>query len=325
MIKKDYETLLTYQQKVKYKAAIRQGYFDDYHSLDWRHTFWGAYIWRYPGRVKVLTRIKELFGKLPDWEDITDDNLKDIVDMLGSNYAPNSVRTICAEICALLHENGSSKEIPTYAPQRVLKAKKSPVHATYLDEWEIKKLEAYQPKKTSWCYVKRLFMIECMTGARKSDCERMTLENIIEEKGHRFIRYVSQKNNHEVTVPLDVRLVKYLVPVGRNEPTAMTTYTYITILQRMCKECGIDARVKVFTAGQEKSGYKFQFVSSHTGRRSFATNLAKRGVSLEQIALMMGHMNGNTPNIAMTQRYIVGKLTIDSSVIALFERGHKDY
>ena len=32
----------------------------------------------------------------------------------------------------------------------------------------------------------------------------------------------------------------------------------------------------------------------------------------------MGHTNGNVPNITMTQRYIVGKMSIDSSVMKVF-------
>ena len=42
------------------------------------------------------------------------------------------------------------------------------------------------------------------------------------------------------------------------------------------------------------------------------------GISIEQIALLMGHTNGNVPNIQMTQRYIVGKTSIDDKVYALF-------
>ena len=63
---------------------------------------------------------------------------------------------------------------------------------------------------------------------------------------------------------------------------------------------------------------KYRFVSSHTGRRSFATNLSKKGVPLEQIAVMMGHTSNGMPNIQMTQRYIVGKTEIDSNTLRLF-------
>ena len=67
-----------------------------------------------------------------------------------------------------------------------------------------------------------------------------------------------------------------------------------------------------------------RFISSHTGRRSFATNLSKKGVPLEQIAVMMGHTSNGKPNIQMTMRYIVGKTEIDSNTLKLFGVYDKD-
>ena len=74
----------------------------------------------------------------------------------------------------------------------------------------------------------------------------------------------------------------------------------------------------MFHAGKEETGKKYRFISSHTGRRSFATNLSKKGVPLEQIAVMMGHTSNGKPNIQMTMRYIVGKTEIDSNTLKLF-------
>lgn len=317
MIIKDYMRLLTYEQKQKYHAAIHQGYFDDYHGLEWRHTFYGAYLWKYPKRVKVLTRFKDLIGHIPQWDDISDDTLRDLRDALSDVYAPNSLRTICAEIKALLNENKVSHDFPSESFSDKLKAKATPVQPVFLSRKEIDIIDAYEPSKNCERQVKRLFMLECLTGARKSDCERFSLENIITEGSHHFLRYVSQKSKIEVTVPMEKRLRRYLVP-DYGEHT-MTTYTFNTILQRICRDCGINDRCKVFSAGKEESGKKYKFISSHTGRRSFATNLALRGVSIEQIALMMGHMTGNIPNTAMTQRYIVGKMKLDTKVFQYFE------
>lgn len=318
LIVRDYERLLSYEQQVKYAAAINRGWFDNYHGLEWRHTFYGAFIWKYPKRLALVERFKKLLGHAPDWDDITDDNLRDLHDALTDAYAPNSVKTISAEICSVIRENKPSKNIPSEFFGKVMHSKKVPVHSVYLTRKEIEQIIDYQPHTTIQRYVKRIFLLECMTGARKSDCERMTPENIFERDGHKFLRYVSKKSNCEVTVPLDKRASEYLVPVSIVEPQP-TTFSFNSALQTICKRCGIKERVKVFTAGKDASGQKWQFVSSHTGRRSFATNLAIKGVSLEQIALMMGHMSGNMPNITMTQHYIVGKMNLDARVIHLFE------
>ena len=68
---RDWERLLNYTQQQKYKLAIKQGWFADYHGNAWRHnTFYGAYIWKYPKFIKVVRMFEELLGHKPLWEDI---------------------------------------------------------------------------------------------------------------------------------------------------------------------------------------------------------------------------------------------------------------
>ncbi|WP_240052269.1 tyrosine-type recombinase/integrase, partial [Bacteroides intestinalis] len=64
-------------------------------------------------------------------------------------------------------------------------------------------------------------------------------------------------------------------------------------------KAGITEAVKVFKAGKEVEGEKWEFVSSHTARRSFATNLYLRGADLYSISQMMGHAS-----VEMTQNYL---------------------
>lgn len=52
-------------------------------------------------------------------------------------------------------------------------------------------------------------------------------------------------------------------------------------------------------ARKEVEGEKWEFVSSHTARRSFATNLYLRGADLYSISQMMGHAS-----VEMTQNYL---------------------
>ena len=79
------------------------------------------------------------------------------------------------------------------------------------------------------------------------------------------------------------------------------------------------AEVTVYQKGTAHTGPKYRFISTHTGRRTFATNLSMRGCPLEQIAIMMGHVTGNVPNIAMTAGYICARKNISKSVISLFQ------
>ncbi len=318
---RDWEELLSEPQQEKYANAIRQGYFDTYHGNEWRHTFYGAWIWKHPNRIKPVSRFRDLVGHLPQWEDVTADNLRDFRMELEDNYAPNSVKTICAELSALLREYGKDKEIPIdfLGLSRIMKTKKVPTVSTYLTMQEIEKINMYHPKTVYRRMVKRIFMIECLTGARFCDCLRLSPDNITEKDGVPYLRYIAQKTNTEVVVPVHKLLPQYLVKGSPLEPESPDLAMFNKTLRQMCQWCGIVSWVKIYHAGKEHAGRKYHFVSTHTGRRSFATNLAAKGVTLEQIALMMGHMNGNVPNIEMTKRYVCEKLEIDKNVLKFFQ------
>ena len=323
---RDWEKLLNFTQQQKYRNPIRKGWFADYHGSSWRHsTFYGAYIWKYPKYLKVVTIFERILGRKPLWEDVTDDNLRDLLEELKDVYAPNSVRTICATIKAVIRENNETKDVPSLGFGKIMKAKTVPSQAVFLTDKEIKRIMQYTPPTPIARYVWRMFLIECLCGARMSDCERITPDNI-DDSGY-FLTYVAQKTKTEVKVPVHKDLRQFLVPSTPNEPSSVSESAFIWNLQEICRLCGIDDRTKLFRAGKEERGPKWQFVTSHTGRRSFATNLSLKGISIEQISVMMGHMNGGAPNIAMTQRYIVGRPQLTSKTLRVFgvyEDGYKD-
>ncbi len=322
---KEWERLLTYDQQQKYRSAIRQGWFSDYQGLGWRHeTFYGAYIWKYPKCVKVMNLFRDIVGRKPQWEDVTDDNLRDLYDEFQRIYAPNTVKTLCATIKAVIRENNPTRNIPSPTFGKILRAKTVPVQAVYLTDEEIKRFASCNVRGRNQRYIQRMFVMECLCGARRSDCERISAANI-DDTG-RYLVYVAQKTKTEVKVPIHKKLRPFLTCGTADEPIGgVSETTFNRNIQAICRICGIDNRVKVFHGGVYKTGPKWKFVTTHTGRRSFATNLSKKGVPLEQIALMMGHMNGNTPNIQMTQHYIVGKPEIDSSTLKYFGVYDADY
>jgi site-specific recombinase XerD len=86
---------------------------------------------------------------------------------------------------------------------------------------------------------------------------------------------------------------------------------YNLALRRMAQRAGITERVKVFKAGEHKKGEKWEYLSSHSARISFCTNLVNLGVPLIEVASMMGHAS-----VSQTERYYV-KTQIELSNKAL--------
>lgn len=313
MINKDDLLSLSWTQKKQFRAAIAYGYFDDFEddTRKWKRTFVGSFLWRYPSRCATLNRLKDIVGDKPSWEDLSDDILRDFVDETLEVMAQSSARTICAELKAVLNEN--RKKIPSEDFMKLLSLKNEVSQAIYLSRAEIARIINYTPITGIERYVRRNFLVEFMTGARRCDAERLTINNCDIDTG--TLSYVPQKTpGIVVTVPVDerLRLREFLADTNGKR---CSDDTFNDIIRRICRECGIDAVCSIRRRGELITAPKWQLVSSHTARRSFATNLYLSGVSLEDIALLMGHGK----NIETTKRYICAERKLSTSVMSYFQ------
>jgi site-specific recombinase XerD len=309
---------LTYEQNKKFRFAIDSGYFDDWEQdpRKWKHTFAGAFLWKYPHRVKILNILKDIVGNVPTWDDLNDEVLRDLVDELtGQNLATSSIRTMCAELKALLNSN--KRKLPFNEFGDILSVKGTATQSVYLTSREMEMFMAYKPTTDTEHFVHRNFCVSMMTGARLIDTLKLTISNCDIETN--MLSYVPQKTPGLVVyVPVDERhnLRFYLADVCKDE---RCLDTYNEVLRRICKVIGIDTVCTVVKAGKSRTAPKYELVSSHTARRTFATNLYLAGVSLEDIAMMMGHGK----NIDTTKRYICAERTLNPSVMSYFQKPDK--
>lgn len=306
---------LSYEQKKKYRAAIAAGYFGGYDAnpRKWRHSFIGAYLWTHPGRVKVLTTMGNMLGNVPQWEDMTEENLKDFVEELkNQGLAPSSIRTMCGELKAVLNDN--YRKVPCEKEEfvRILSIRGTASQAVYLTREEMLRIVRYTPTSKLQEYVHRNFVVEMLTGARLIDAKGLTINNCDAQSG--LLSYVPKKTpGIVVRVPIDERLGlrKFLANHKKRETG---TDVFNETVRIICRNCGINTIHTITRANKTVTQEKWKLVSSHTARRSFATNLFLSGVSLEDIALMMGHGK----NIETTKRYICADRQVTPAVIAYF-------
>lgn len=196
----------------KYSSAIRQGFLDPDKPV--LHNFCGTWLRRHPNRVTTLVRLRNILGRNPEWEDMTDDTLADLKEIMLMTMAPNSVRTICAELKAVLNSNKRSKPIKSLSFDAILRSKKVPTQNVYLTEDELVLLHEYKPRDQREAYIKEMFMRECLTGARAIDSRRLSFANIHKVDGVEYLVYVPQKHPVEVSVPVHKWLKNYLTGVG---------------------------------------------------------------------------------------------------------------
>jgi len=253
-----------------------------------------AFLEKYPDAGVILKHFRNATKEEAIWENMTRVNLITFTRHLKEIMSPGSARTYAAMVKALLNDYREDVDIPAKKYDTVLTLKKTRTISVFLSENEIKKIEEYVPVSKTERYVKNIFLLGCLTGARVSDCVKFNTTNVVEN----HLLYVSEKTQTLVSVPksdLTVRLIKE-IETGC-EPVNEANYN--KIIRKIAKKLKLKTDAKVVKGGKEKEGAKWQFISSHTARRSFATNLYLRGADLYSISRLMGHADTQ-----MTENYI---------------------
>ena len=265
----------------------------DFFKREWRRTFTGSFLLKYPRYYGIIDKIRHIVGRLPVWDDFTRQNIREIVEYLKNSCCSSSARTYAAMIRSVLNYNREIANIPCKDFENELRVKNEPHVAIFLTVDELNKLERFKPENEREEVILAQFLVGCYTGARHSDILCMNEDNI---QG-KYITYVSKKTKTPATIELKKGLPRLLeIAVTREYSES----TFNDTIKDICRKAEIDGKVKVFKAGKSLTGKKYQLVSSHTARRSFASNLASLGVPIREIQLRMGHANAT-----ITERYIL--------------------
>lgn len=160
--------------------------------------------------------------------------------------------------------------------------------------------------------VRDLFLIGCYTGLRFSDFTQIKPENIIEEKS--IINVRTQKTGERVSIPIHKTVKKILAKYDSRLPKAYSNQTMNDYLKDVASLAGLKETVEttITRAGKvvKTPSKKFELVSTHTARRSFATNLYLADVPSISIMKITGHKSERSflQYIRVTQEQNADKL-----------------
>ncbi len=165
--------------------------------------------------------------------------------------------------------------------------------------------------------VRDLFLIGCWTGLRFSDFSNITADNI---KGD-FIEIETKKTAEPVVIPLHpvvkVIMRKYADQFPNSLPPSISNVKMNQYLKELGERLDI-LHVKVQTS-ITKGGklvtttkQKYQLLTTHTARRSFATNLFLDGLPPTTIMKITGHRTEKA-----FQRYIKITPTENAKILQL--------
>jgi integrase len=139
--------------------------------------------------------------------------------------------------------------------------------------------------------VRDLFIIGCYTGLRFSDLIQVRPENIIQEGTQIKIR--TEKTAELVVIPLHKFVKGILSKYNGNLPPVISNQKMNKYLKEIGEIAGIDETVKIaITRGGKTENdlfCKFDLITTHTARRSFATNAYLMDVPTISIMKITGH------------------------------------
>jgi len=246
-----------------------------------------------PGQAASIIKHLRAVG-IFTWDGLTKSNFYEFRDHLARTVAPNTAKTVCAAFKAILKRFSDDIELPKDWESIITARGEKPLK-TYLTTDELEALERVTPKNEIEEIVLNQFLVSAWTGMRISDTNTVCPEKT--DGG--MLTYVSQKTKTTTTIPLRPGIaerIEWLKENGRELYLA----TYNDAIRRLARRAGIRTAVVVFKNGKEERGEKWEFITSHTARVSFCTNLAKTGTDLLSISRLAGHSS-----VQMTQRYCV--------------------
>jgi len=137
--------------------------------------------------------------------------------------------------------------------------------------------------------VRDVFLVGCYTGLRFSDYTNIRQENITGDR----IRITTQKTKKPVIIPLHPRVKAILEKYNFELPPAISNQKFNDYLADVCEDADIKEPYSksITRAGKVEimTGPKCDFITSHSARRTFASNAFKRGVSPYLIMTITGH------------------------------------
>lgn len=205
------------------------------------------------------------------------------------NLSLNSVGR-CIKILKTLLKYANRRGWITRESFPEFKVMQEETQAIYLSEEEIQTL--YTLDLSQHPHLERtrdLFLIGCFTGLRFSDFNQIQSENIMGD----FLKVKTEKTGQNVVVPVHAVVRTMLNKYEGKLPRAISNQKMNDNLKEIGKMAGMDSRqTKTQTrAGKKTSEFlsKFEMITTHTARRSFATNLYKTGFPTLDIMKITGH------------------------------------
>ncbi len=251
----------------------------------------------YKKTLKHLKDYSKKYGKL-NYEDIDIEFLDKFLNFLYS--APRSLSVnyslkLIQNLKLFLNEASEyGYNINTTYKSRKFTIKKEDITHIYLTIEELEKMYHEDLSENSKLdRVRDSFIVGCFTGLRFSDFSNLQPQHFKKIGNVEVVEIVTQKTKQKVTIPIHPKVKAILSKYGGVMPRQITNQKMNEYLKELGEKVNIDEEILIVRTkgGQrtEETFKKYDLISCHTARRSFATNSFKAGVPSISIMKITGH------------------------------------
>lgn len=205
-------------------------------------------------------------------------------------YRQSTVRNFYQKTISALHKAQRAGYKVNLEPFSEFKVSDEDSCAVYLTLPELERIEALSLNRDS-AQVRDIFLIGCFTSLRYSDYSRLSEDNFCDG----ILHIKTRKTGTSVTIPVHPVISRI---IERNKGYGFLKYNnsqqnFNKVIKNVCKKAGITQKILV----ERTEGFKvvrklvpkYQLVSTHTARRSGATNMYLAGIPPFRIMLITGH------------------------------------
>jgi len=244
-------------------------------------------------RQLAYRRISAVMGTRDDWEDIDGDwyfRFNELMKRQG--YSLNYISTLTNKVRAVLRE-GESRGFHANTAYKDFPHRFETADTVYLTKDEVDRiwnlgLESQEERKA-----RDLFMLGYLTGSRYQNYSKLSMANISGGK----IRFIQPKTGGEVVIPCSPKVVQILERWDGHAPRLSEVNVNLK-LKEVARKAGLTQSIETrITKGGKtviSTSEKWQLVSTHTARRSGATNLYLEGVPIRVCRFLTGHKDDAT-------------------------------
>lgn len=244
--------------------------------------------------IRNLQEFKFFSKRSLHFDSIDLDFYDEFVDFLiKKNYGKNTIGTLIKNVKVFMNEAVDRKLTTNLQfKNRRFKTVEEITESIYLTEKELKKIyELELSKNPRLDKTRDLFIIGCYTGLRFSDLSQLSKSHI--SKDGVTAKVNTQKTGEVVVIPLKSQVKAILKKYEGTPPEAYSNQKMNDYLKELGEQAEIDDEIMITaTKGGVRTSEtfkKWQLITTHTARRSFATNAYLMGVPTISIMKITGH------------------------------------